>query len=47
MKQNNNIVSIVTIKNKKPLFKGEESATSIELIELEEVGFDLVSQKDL
>lgn len=40
-------VSIVTIKNKIPLFKGEEKAERIELIQLEEVGFELVSQKDL
>lgn len=40
-------VSIVTIKNKIPLFKGEEEANSIELIELEENGFQIVSQKDL
>ena len=40
-------VSIVTIKNKIPLFKGEEKANSIELIELEEYGFYIVAQKDL
>lgn len=40
-------VSIVTIKNKIPLFKGDEAANSIELIELEENGFQIVSQKDL
>lgn len=40
-------VSIVTIKSKLPLFKGEEKAERIELIELNEVGFELVSQKDL
>lgn len=40
-------VSIVTIKNKIPLFKKEEQANSIELIELEEVGNTLVAQKDL
>lgn len=37
-------VTIVTIKNKIPLFKGEEQANSIELIELQEVGYELVSQ---
>lgn len=42
-----NAVSIVTIKNKISLFKGEEKAERIELIELEENGFPLVSQKDL
>lgn len=40
-------VSIVTIKNKIPLFKGDEQANSIEKIQLEEVGFSLVAQKDL
>lgn len=42
-----NPVSIVTIKNKIPLYKKDEPANSIELIELEEVGFELVAQKDL
>lgn len=42
-----NAVEIFTIKNKVPLFKGEEKAERIELIQLEEVGFELVSQKDL
>lgn len=42
-----NPVSIVTIKNKIPLFKGEEEASSIELIELEEVGYELVANKSL
>ena len=42
-----NPVSIVTVKNKIPLFKGEEQANSIELIELEELGYEIVSQKDL
>lgn len=40
-------VQIVTIKNKIPLFKGEAKAEKIELIQLEENGFELVSQKDL
>lgn len=40
-------VSILTVKNKIPLFKKEEQASSVELIELEEVGFNIVSQKDL
>lgn len=40
-------VQIVTIRNKIPLFKGEEQATAIEKIEIEENGFSLVSQKDL
>ncbi len=42
-----NIVDIVTIKEKIPLFKGEEKAERIELILLEEAGFELVAQKDL
>ena len=42
-----NAVQIVTIKNKIPLFKGDEKAERIELIQLEENGFELVSQKDL
>jgi len=40
-------VSIVTIKQKSPLFKDGQPAERIELIELEENGFTLVSQKDL
>ena len=40
-------VIIVTVKNRFPLFKGKDEATSIELIELEEVGYELVSQKGL
>jgi len=42
-----NPVEIVTIKNKIPLYKGEEKADKIELINLEELGFDLIAQKDL
>lgn len=42
-----NPVQIVTIKNKIPLFKGEEMANAIEKIEIEENGFNLVAQKDL
>ena len=42
-----NPVSIVTIKNKIPLYKGNEQANSIEVIELEEVGFELVANKTL
>ena len=41
------IVSIVTIKSKIPLYKGDEQANSIEVIELEEVGFELVANKTL
>jgi hypothetical protein len=40
-------VTIVTIKQKSPLFKDGQPAERIELIELEENGFTLVSQKDL
>jgi len=40
-------VNIVTIKAKIPLFKGDDKAEKIELIQLEENGFELVSQKDL
>ena len=42
-----NPVSIVTIKNKIPLYKSDEQANSIEVIELEEVGFELVANKTL
>ena len=47
MEQKNSAVSIVTIKNKIPLYKGNEQANSIEVIELEEVGFELVANKTL
>lgn len=40
-------VHIVTIDKKSPLFKKEEEASRIELINLKEFGYDLVSQKDL
>jgi len=40
-------VEILTIKNKIPLFKGDEEANAIELIQLEEVGFEIVAQKGL
>jgi hypothetical protein len=43
----NNPVTIVTIKNKIPLFKGNEQASTIEVIELEEVGYELVANKSL
>lgn len=42
-----NPVEIVTIKNKLPLYKGTEEASKIELIELEEIGFELVAGKEL
>ena len=47
MEQKNSAVSIVTVKNKIPLYKGDTAAESIELIELEEVGFELVANKSL
>ena len=40
-------VSIVTIKEIFPLYKGGEKANNVELIHLEEAGFDIVSQKGL
>ena len=40
-------VSIVTIKEILPLYKSEEKANNVELIHLEEAGFDIVSQKGL
>lgn len=43
----NKAVEILTVKKKLPLYKGEEPATAIELIQLEEVGFEIVAQKDL
>jgi len=38
-----NVVQIVTIKNKIPLFKGNDKAERIELIQLEENDFDQIS----
>ena len=40
------MIHIVTIKNKIQLYKGEEPANAIELIQLEEFGFELISAKD-
>ena len=40
-------VSIVTIKSINKLYKGEQEASNIELIELEELGYDLVAGKGL
>jgi len=40
-------VSIVTIKNILPLYRGEEQAERIELIQLEENGFNLVAARGL
>lgn len=40
-------VSIITIKNILPLYRGEEQAERIELIQLEENGFNLVAAKGL
>lgn len=42
-----NVTQIVTIKNKSPLYRDDIIAEKIELIELNEVGFNLVAQKDL
>mgnify|MGYP003402470204 FL=1 len=41
------MVSQVTVANKVPLYKGEEPANSIELLQFEEVDFEVVRQKDL
>ena len=38
---------IVTIKSFSPMFKGEEEATNIQIVNLEENGFDIVAQKKL
>jgi hypothetical protein len=43
----NKPVQIVTIKNRIPLYKGEEQADAIEIVELEEVGYELVAGKGL
>lgn len=40
-------VQIVTIKAKIPLYKKEDLASKVELIALEENGFEIVAQKDL
>lgn len=40
------MIHIVTIKEKIQLYKGEEPANAIELILLEEFGFELISAKD-
>ena len=42
-----NAVQIVTIKEKFPLYKKEELANKVELVTLNENGFELVAQKDL
>ena len=41
-----NAVQIVTIKEKFPLYKKEELANKVELVTLNENGFELVAQKD-
>jgi hypothetical protein len=38
---------IVTIKSFSPMFKGEEEASNIHIVNLEENGFDIVAQKSL
>lgn len=40
-------VQIVTVQKKTPLYKGNDLAERIELINLQELGFDLVAGKDL
>lgn len=40
-------VNIVTIKNKIPLFKGDEKAERIEIVTLQENAFEIVVQKEL
>lgn len=40
-------VSILTVKNVIPLYKDNEIANRVELIQLEEVGFEIVVEKDL
>lgn len=42
-----NPVSKVTIKELIPIFKGEEKAEKIELVTLEETGFEIIAQKGL
>lgn len=39
--------TLVKIKNKIALFKGDEKAERIELVQFEELGFEVVAQKDL
>lgn len=41
------MVEILTIKNKVPLFKGDEPANSIELLQFNEVDFEVVRGKDM
>ena len=38
---------IVTIKSFSPMFKGEEEASNIHIVNVEEHGFDIVAQKCL
>jgi RNA ligase (TIGR02306 family) len=40
-------VQILTVKKKVPLFKGEDQANAIEIIQFEETGFEVISQKGL
>lgn len=40
-------VQIVTIKNKFPLYKGQEKAERVEGVSFNELGYEIVSQKDL
>ncbi len=41
------MITFVTVKAKIPLFKGEEEARSIDLLQFNEVDFEVVRQKDL
>lgn len=41
------MIQILTIKEKLPLYKGEELANKIELLQFEEVDFEVVRMKDL
>lgn len=40
-------INILKVESKHKLFKKEEEANAVELINLEGVGFDLIVQKDL
>ncbi|MGL4779905.1 MAG: hypothetical protein ACRCXN_03630, partial [Bacteroidales bacterium] len=40
-------VEIVTIKSFSPIFKNGEEASRIQIVQLEELGFEVVAQKGL
>lgn len=46
MKELSKAVKVVTVKKSIPLFKGSEKAERIELLQFNEVGYEVVSQKD-